>query len=128
MFRTRITTGEPNSDPNHNPNPNNNNAHRDGGEGGRPSHAILHRNPNRLPNHNHNHNPNPTHTHNPDPLLPTPYSGVGSRGLGATPYFYSDSHNDLPLLRLVDHPVAVDPDPLLRAEAEAQRWKILSLR
>lgn len=43
-------------------------------------------------------------------------------------YFYSDSHNDLPLLRLVDHPIAVDPDPLLRAEAEAQQWKILSLR
>ncbi|WP_300426859.1 HAD family hydrolase [uncultured Thalassolituus sp.] len=34
-------------------------------------------------------------------------------------YFYSDSHNDLPLLRLVDHPVAVDPDPTLQAEAEA---------
>src|SRR6185295_19080514 len=24
--------------------------------------------------------------------------------------FYSDSHNDLPLLQLVSHPVAVDPD------------------
>jgi len=43
-------------------------------------------------------------------------------------YFYSDSHNDLPLLRLVDHPIAVDPDPVLRAEAETQQWKILSLR
>ena len=42
-------------------------------------------------------------------------------------HFYSDSHNDLPLLELVDHPVAVDPDPLLRAHAEAVGWPILSL-
>lgn len=43
-------------------------------------------------------------------------------------YFYSDSHNDLPLLRLVDHPVAVDPDPTLQAEAEANDWPVISLR
>ena len=42
--------------------------------------------------------------------------------------FYSDSHNDLPLLRLVDNPVAVDPDPILREEATAKAWKIISLR
>ena len=42
-------------------------------------------------------------------------------------YFYSDSHNDLPLLELVDHPVAIDPDPLLRAHAEAVGWPILCL-
>ncbi len=42
-------------------------------------------------------------------------------------HFYSDSHNDLPLLELVDHPVAVDPDPVLRARAEASGWPILSL-
>ena len=42
-------------------------------------------------------------------------------------YFYSDSHNDLPLLKLVDRPVAVDPDPVLRAHAEAAGWPILSL-
>jgi HAD superfamily hydrolase (TIGR01490 family) len=42
-------------------------------------------------------------------------------------HFYSDSHNDLPLLQLVDHPVAVDPDPILRAHAEAMGWPILSL-
>jgi HAD superfamily hydrolase (TIGR01490 family) len=42
--------------------------------------------------------------------------------------FYSDSHNDLPLLLRVDGPVAVDPDPLLRAEAEARGWAVLSLR
>jgi HAD superfamily hydrolase (TIGR01490 family) len=47
-------------------------------------------------------------------------------GLGGS-HFYSDSHNDLPLLELVDHPVTVDPDPLLRAHAEAMGWPILSL-
>lgn len=45
---------------------------------------------------------------------------------GAT--FYSDSHNDLPLLRYVDHAVAVDPDPQLRAVASAYGWPVLSLR
>jgi HAD superfamily hydrolase (TIGR01490 family) len=42
--------------------------------------------------------------------------------------FYSDSHNDLPLLRLVDNPVAVDPDPILRETAEENQWPIISLR
>ncbi len=43
-------------------------------------------------------------------------------------WFYSDSHNDLPLLNTVGHPVAVDPDPVLAAHAERQGWKVLSLR
>ncbi|MDA0272690.1 MAG: HAD-IB family hydrolase [Proteobacteria bacterium] len=42
--------------------------------------------------------------------------------------FYSDSHNDLPLLRLVDNPVAVDPDSTLKKEAEEKQWPIISLR
>ncbi len=42
--------------------------------------------------------------------------------------FYSDSHNDLPLLELVDSPVAVDPDETLRTAAEARDWPIISLR
>lgn len=42
--------------------------------------------------------------------------------------FYSDSHNDLPLLEQVTHPVAVDPDPQLRAVAQAKAWKIESFR
>jgi HAD superfamily hydrolase (TIGR01490 family) len=42
-------------------------------------------------------------------------------------HFYSDSHNDLPLLQRVDHPVAVDPDPVLRAHAEAMGWPIVRL-
>ncbi|MCH4563416.1 HAD-IB family hydrolase [Halomonas sp. EGI 63088] len=43
-------------------------------------------------------------------------------------WFYSDSHNDLALLELVEHPVAVDPDPTLREVAEQKGWKIISLR
>jgi HAD superfamily hydrolase (TIGR01490 family) len=43
-------------------------------------------------------------------------------------WFYSDSHNDLPLLKLVDNPVAVDPDEKLTAFAKAANWPIISLR
>jgi phosphoserine phosphatase len=42
-------------------------------------------------------------------------------------WFYSDSHNDLPLMQLVTHPVAVDPDDTLRAHAEAAGWPVMSL-
>lgn len=42
--------------------------------------------------------------------------------------FYSDSRNDLPLLLLVDQAVAVDPDDVLRAEAERHGWPVISLR
>ncbi|MDP3293780.1 MAG: HAD family phosphatase [Nevskia sp.] len=41
---------------------------------------------------------------------------------------YSDSQNDLPLLEFVDHPHAVDADPVLRAAAEARGWPVISLR
>ena len=43
-------------------------------------------------------------------------------------WFYSDSLNDLPLLNLVTDPVAVDPDPTLKAHAERNGWNIISLR
>lgn len=43
-------------------------------------------------------------------------------------WFYSDSHNDLPLLEQVEHPVAVDPDDTLRQIAEERQWRIMSLR
>jgi HAD superfamily hydrolase (TIGR01490 family) len=43
-------------------------------------------------------------------------------------FFYSDSHNDLPLLEIVDHPVAVDPDDILRARAVEEGWPVISLR
>ncbi|HSH06301.1 MAG TPA: HAD family hydrolase [Burkholderiales bacterium] len=42
--------------------------------------------------------------------------------------FYSDSHNDLPLLERVSQPVAVDPDPQLAAEATRRGWPVISLR
>ena len=42
-------------------------------------------------------------------------------------WFYSDSHNDLPLLNRVANPVAVNPDDILRQEAETHGWKIIDL-
>jgi len=42
--------------------------------------------------------------------------------------FYSDSLNDLPLLSMVGHPVAVDADDTLRAHAEQVGWQQISLR
>ena len=42
--------------------------------------------------------------------------------------FYSDSHNDIPLLEIVSHPVAVDPDDELRTIAVERCWKITSFR
>ncbi len=43
-------------------------------------------------------------------------------------WFYSDSHNDLPLLRRVSWPTAVDPDEILEAHARQQDWPVISLR
>jgi HAD superfamily hydrolase (TIGR01490 family) len=42
--------------------------------------------------------------------------------------FYSDSHNDLPLLERVSRPVAVDPDAQLASEAARRGWPVISLR
>lgn len=39
-------------------------------------------------------------------------------------YFYSDSRNDLPLLLKVDHPHVVNPDPVLREQAEKAGWPV----
>jgi HAD superfamily hydrolase (TIGR01490 family) len=49
-------------------------------------------------------------------------------GSFARSWFYSDSHNDLPLLGKVSDPVAVDPDDTLRAHASAAGWPVLGLR
>jgi len=46
----------------------------------------------------------------------------------ADSWFYSDSHNDLPLLELVTNPVAVDPDDTLGQHAEQKGWPVISLR
>jgi len=43
-------------------------------------------------------------------------------------WFYSDSHNDLPLLERVEHPVAVDPDPNLARHAQERGWPVIGLR
>ena len=40
-------------------------------------------------------------------------------------WFYSDSYNDLPLLQIVDNPVAVTPDQRLRAHATQSNWPII---
>ena len=42
-------------------------------------------------------------------------------------WFYSDSHNDLPLLTRVDHPVAVNPDPELAEVARSRDWPVIRL-
>ena len=46
----------------------------------------------------------------------------------STSYFYSDSHNDLPLLEFVDVPIAVDPDEILAEHAKQNNWQIVSFR
>jgi HAD superfamily hydrolase (TIGR01490 family) len=43
-------------------------------------------------------------------------------------FFYSDSHNDLPLLNIVDNPIAVDADEILTDTAIRNGWPIISLR
>ncbi|MDE1183394.1 HAD family hydrolase [Paraburkholderia sp.] len=42
-------------------------------------------------------------------------------------YFYSDSHNDIPLLEKVTDPIATNPDDTLRAHAQSKGWRILEL-
>ncbi|QID18452.1 HAD family hydrolase [Nitrogeniibacter mangrovi] len=41
--------------------------------------------------------------------------------------FYSDSHNDIPLMARVGEPVAVDPDDTLREHARLHGWQVISL-
>ena len=42
-------------------------------------------------------------------------------------YFYSDSHNDIPLLEVVTHPVATNPNATLSAHALARGWPQINL-
>ena len=57
---------------------------------------------------------------------------LGGLGLAlknfASSTFYSDSHNDVPLLERVTRPVVVDPDPQLGAEAARRGWRVMTLR
>ncbi|WP_298253874.1 HAD family phosphatase [uncultured Arthrobacter sp.] len=41
---------------------------------------------------------------------------------------YSDSYNDLPLLTLVGHPVAINPDSRLRRHARSNNWPVYHFR
>ena len=43
-------------------------------------------------------------------------------------YAYSDSSNDLPMLSLVGHPCAINPDSTLRAHARSNGWRIRDYR
>lgn len=74
-------------------------------------------------------------------LLGVPSSGAGKvrhlqdwlGALGKTlgdfkqSHFYSDSHNDLPLMSMVTHPVATNPNARLEAHAKVHGWQILKL-
>ncbi len=74
-------------------------------------------------------------------LIGTPPYGAGKvvnadawlAGLGkkisdfGTSYFYSDSQNDIPLLSIVTHPVATNPNAKLAEHAQAHGWPILQL-
>ena len=52
-----------------------------------------------------------------------------ARGIDLTrSHAYSDSHNDLPLLNLVGHAVAVNPDRALRVRARRSGWPIRDFR
>ncbi len=43
-------------------------------------------------------------------------------------FAYSDSFNDLPMLSLVGHPCAINPDPRLRAHASTHAWQVRDYR
>jgi HAD superfamily hydrolase (TIGR01490 family) len=74
-------------------------------------------------------------------LLGTPTQGHGKvvhmhawlEGLGKPfggferSYFYSDSHNDIPLLSVVSHPVATNPSAKLAQHASTHGWPLLHL-
>ncbi len=52
----------------------------------------------------------------------------GDESRMADAVFYSDSHNDIPLMRAVGRAVAVDPDEKLARFAAEQDWQVISLR
>ncbi|WHM37323.1 HAD-IB family hydrolase [Streptomyces sp. BPTC-684] len=41
---------------------------------------------------------------------------------------YSDSHNDIPMLSLVGHPYAINPDAKLRKHARTREWRLRDYR
>jgi phosphoserine phosphatase len=44
----------------------------------------------------------------------------------AESWAYSDSHSDLPMLRAVGHPVAVNPDAELARVAREEGWDVMT--
>ena len=61
------------------------------------------------------------HTHAWLEQIGTPLTGFGSS------HFYSDSHNDIPLLSVVTHPVATNPNAALSTHATSLGWPSLHL-
>lgn len=68
-------------------------------------------------------------------ILHGPAKGVAVRELAELKGYdlpachaYSDSANDLPMLTLVGHPHAVNPDHRLRARAESEGWPVTDYR
>ncbi|MFB9242703.1 HAD family hydrolase [Massilia antarctica] len=62
-----------------------------------------------------------THTHAWLAQFGTPLDGFGRS------HFYSDSHNDIPLLSVVTHPVATNPNAALATHATRLGWPLLHL-
>jgi HAD superfamily hydrolase (TIGR01490 family) len=62
-----------------------------------------------------------THTHAWLEKIGTPLDAFGSS------HFYSDSHNDIPLLSVVTHPVATNPNAALSTHAASLGWPLLQL-
>lgn len=68
-------------------------------------------------------------------FLHGPAKAVGVRMLAeeqkldlARCFAYSDSYNDIPLLSLVGHPVAINPDRRLRRHARDNNWPVYDFR
>lgn len=53
--------------------------------------------------------------------LETPFASYDSS------HFYSDSHNDIPLLTVVSHPIATNPNAVLTSHAQSHGWPLLHL-
>ena len=68
-------------------------------------------------------------------ILHGPAKAVAVRGIAEAQgldlnrcWAYSDSHNDIPLLSMVGHPVAINPDARLRRHAREHNWPVYDFR
>jgi len=68
-------------------------------------------------------------------ILHGPAKAVAVRGIAEAEgldldrcWAYSDSHNDIPLLSMVGHPVAINPDARLRRHAREHNWPVYDFR